>query len=461
MSVSRKILVGVTYAVSVIVVASVFNLLNITHPAHSAKPESDKLKIFSQVLSYVKNNYVEEVDEDKLIEGAIRGMLSEIDAHSAWLTPKQYKEMMSETKGEFGGIGIEITMKDRILTIVSPIEDTPAYKSGLAAGDIIVKIEGKMTTEMDIFEAVKLMRGKPQSKVTVTIMRSDFKEPKDFVIMRDIIRVKSVKYQTLEKGYGYIKITQFQEKTARQLLSALYQIKKENQSLKGLILDLRNNPGGLLPQALQVSDIFLEEGRIVSTVGRDPSQKEIHYAHKEGSFVDFPMAVLINSGSASASEIVAGALQDSGRAIIMGEKSFGKGSVQQIIAMDDGSALKLTVARFATPKDRFIQEYGITPDAVLDNIDMENYQKSIKKGPIWREKDYDRHLPGVEEQEDGDAPKIQPTSTKPEEKKNTLVESDYQIFQALNYLKFGEYLSKNSALQHVKINQAPKKEEGK
>ena len=452
MFLSRKFLLGIT------LVAVVVTSGHVT----AAKSESDKLKIFSQVLSYVRNNYVEEVDEDKLIEGAIKGMLAELDAHSAWLSPKQYKEMMSETKGEFGGIGIEITMKDRILTIVAPIEDTPAYKAGLAAGDVIVKIEGKMTTEMDIFEAVKFMRGKPQSKVTITIMRSDFKEPKDFVITRDIIRVKSVKYQTLEEGYGYIKITQFQEKTARQLLSALYQIKKENKSLKGLILDLRNNPGGLLPQALQVSDIFLEEGRIVSTVGRDPSQKEIHYAHKEGSFTDFPLAILINSGSASASEIVAGALQDTGRAIIMGEKSFGKGSVQQIITMDDGSALKLTVARFATPKDRFIQEHGITPDAVLENIDMENYQKSIKKGPIWREKDYERHLPGVEEPEEGEAPKVQTPSAEPKEKKNTLVESDYQVFQALNYLKFGEYLAKNPALQHLKVNQArEKKEENK
>ena len=452
MFLSRKFLLGIT------LVAVVVTSGHVT----AAKSESDKLKIFSQVLSYVRNNYVEEVDEDKLIEGAIKGMLAELDAHSAWLSPKQYKEMMSETKGEFGGIGIEITMKDRILTIVAPIEDTPAYKAGLAAGDVIVKIEGKMTTEMDIFEAVKFMRGKPQSKVTITIMRSDFKEPKDFVITRDIIRVKSVKYQTLEEGYGYIKITQFQEKTARQLLSALYQIKKENKSLKGLILDLRNNPGGLLPQALQVSDIFLEEGRIVSTVGRDPSQKEIHYAHKEGSFTDFPLAILINSGSASASEIVAGALQDTGRAIIMGEKSFGKGSVQQIITMDDGSALKLTVARFATPKDRFIQEHGITPDAVLENIDMENYQKSIKKGPIWREKDYERHLPGVEEPEEGEAPKVQTPSVAPKEKKNTLVENDYQVFQALNYLKFGEYLAKNPALQHLKVNQArEKKEENK
>ncbi|MBI2609092.1 MAG: S41 family peptidase [Deltaproteobacteria bacterium] len=445
----KKIFKSITIVGLILSCSFLLNFLTQKNSFLWAKKESDKLQIFSKVLSYVKHNYVEEVDEDKLIEGAIKGMLNTLDPHTVWLAPKQYKEMITETKGEFGGIGIEITIKNKILTIVAPIEDTPGYKIGLKAGDIIIKIEDKSTADMDIFEAVKLMRGKPKTPVKITIMRTDWKEPKDFSIIRDIIKVKSIKYQTLEPGYGYIKITQFQEKTSKQLLSALYALKKQNNSLKGLILDLRNNPGGLLPQALQVSDIFIDKGRIVSTVGRDPSKKDIHYAHKEGSFTDFPMAVLINSGSASASEIVAGALQDSGRAIIMGQKSFGKGSVQQIVDLEDESALKLTIAKFATPNDHFIQERGITPDVKLDDIDMEKYEESKLKGPIWREKDYDRHLEGVLYKDDEEGvEKEKPKEEKPqEESKSELLDQDFQIFQALSYLKFGDYLTQNPFFQ--------------
>ncbi len=457
----KKCFVGFFFVAAVIVCSLILNKVDPISKqgwADKSSSVSDKLQIFSQVLSYVKNNYVDEVKEQDLIEGAIKGMLQSLDPHSVRLLPDQYKEMLSETKGEFGGIGIEITMKKNLLTIVSPIEDTPAAKAGLQAGDVIVKIAGRVTNEMDIYEAVKLMRGKPKTPVVISIMRTGLTEPKDFTIVRDIIRVQSIKYQTLETGYGYIRITQFQENTSKQLLNALYALMKENKSLKGLVLDIRNNPGGLLPQALEVSDIFLESGRIVSTVGRDKSKRDIHYAHKEGSFLDFPIAVLVNSGSASASEIVAGALQDQGRAIIMGEKSFGKGSVQQIINLDDGSALKLTIAKFVTPNEHFIQEHGITPDVALDNIDMEEYKKSVKKGPIWREKDYDRHLKSVEDEDvkKEETPKKEEKKEEKPESKNKLLDTDYQVYQALNYLKFGEYLTRKSLFQNLKAAEKSK-----
>ncbi|MBI2026869.1 MAG: S41 family peptidase [Deltaproteobacteria bacterium] len=433
------------YIILLLLVASVST--NVIYFSQGAPATSDKLQLFSKIMTYVKHNYVESVDENKLLDGAIRGMLAALDPHSAWLTAEQYKELQTETEGEFGGVGIEIIMKKNILTIISPIEGTPGHRAGLMPGDIIVKIEGHSTSGMEISEAVNLMRGKPKTKVTITIMRSDFKEPKDFVIERDVIRVQSVKFQILEPGYGYIRIAAFQENTSKQLLSALYSMTKDNKALLGLILDLRNNPGGLLPQALEVSDVFLDEGKIVSTVGKDASKPQHHYANKEGSFVNFPMAVLINGGSASASEIVAGALQDHQRAIILGQKSFGKGSVQSIAPMEGGSALKLTIARFATPKGKFIQEHGITPDGVIDNVDMEEYKKTIKDINSWREIDFERHLEGVPDGKD----------KKKDEPKAEILDKDFQVYQALRYLKLSQ-VAGSLKYFHREISVAQKKQ---
>ena len=448
------ILVGVILSISLFFIFSQSSSLFV-----QAKTDTDRLELFSKILSYIKNNYVEKVDDSKLIEGAIRGMLSSIDPHSSYLSPEQNKDLQTEIKGEFGGIGIEI-MKKEMLTIIAPIEGTPGYRAGLQPGDIIVKIQGKSTADMDIFDAVKLMRGKPKSLVKITIMRAGFKEPKDFDIMRDIIKVQSVKYQVLEPHYAYIRIAAFQEQTSKQLLNALYEIMKKEKELKGLILDLRNNPGGLLPQALEVSDIFLDEGRIVSTVGRDTLKPQHYYANKEGSFVNFPIALLINSGSASASEIVAGALQDHGRAVIMGQRSFGKGSVQSSIELGDGSALKLTIAKFATPNGRFIQEHGIIPDVVIDNVDMEAYKKSIDKASIWREKDMDRHLQGDGESDDGEEA---PTESKVEKKDDKqpgvpladLLEKDFYVYQALRYLKFSMFVASHPSFSRFIGKVAP------
>ena len=309
----------------------------------------EKLKVFTEAIETIEKNYVEEVKPESILYGAIRGMLTTLDPHSSFMTPEEYKEMQVETKGQFGGLGIEISIKDGILTVVSPIEDTPAYKVGIKAGDKIVKIEEKSTKGMNIFEAVKLLRGARGSKVNIWIMREGFEELKEFTITRDIISVKSVKSRLLEDGYGYVRIAQFQSKTHKDLEEALKNLGAEDKDFKGLILDLRNNPGGLLNQAVSISDEFLESGLIVYTEGRVPGQEMRFEARKRGSQPLYPIIILVNGGSASASEIVAGALQDHERAVILGTRTFGKGSVQTIIPLPDGSAVRITTARYYTP----------------------------------------------------------------------------------------------------------------
>lgn len=319
-----------------------------------------KLKLLTEVMEIVRQEYVEEVSYDKLLTGAIQGMLSNLDPYSAYLTPDMMKELEIETKGSFGGIGIEIGMKDGIPTVISPIEDTPAWKAGLKAGDKIIKINGEPTKGLSLMECVKRLRGPKGTKVTLTILREGLPEPKEVTIIRDIIKIQSVKARALEEGFFYVRITQFQEDTARDLRKAIIFYEKETP-IRGLILDLRNNPGGLLDQAVEVADLFLSKGTIVSVKTRN--QKELRYeAKEEGTFPDWPMIVLVNYGSASASEIVAGALKDHKRALIMGTRTFGKGSVQTIIPLEEGSGLRLTTARYFTPQGLSIQDLGIKPD---------------------------------------------------------------------------------------------------
>jgi carboxyl-terminal processing protease len=309
------------------------------------KESYEGLETFTNILSIVQKNYVDEIDTKQLIEGAINGMLASLDPHSAYLTPDLYKELQVDTKGSFGGLGIEITNRNGVLTVVSPIEDTPAYRAGVKAGDMIMKIDGEFTKDLTLVDAVKKMRGPKDTKVTLTLKRENLPELFDVTLTREVIKIQSVKSKTLEKGYGYVRVTQFQERTDDDLERALKTLDKEAGGLQGLVLDLRNDPGGLLTQAVKVSDIFLDSGLIVYTDGRLENQKQKYFAHKPGTWSDFPMVVLVNSGSASASEIVAGALQDQKRALVLGTATFGKGSVQTILPLDESAALRLTTAR--------------------------------------------------------------------------------------------------------------------
>ncbi len=318
------------------------------------------LALFSEALKIIKDNYVNEIDDKELIYGAIKGVASALDPYSSFLTPEMYKELQVETTGEFGGLGIEITIKDDILTIVAPIEDTPAFRAGLKSGDKIIKINGESTKNLSLMEAVKKLRGPKGTKVTLTILREGEAKPFDITIVRDIIKIKSVKEFDLGEGYLYMRIKNFQEDTSGEVERVFEKYLTKNK-INGLILDLRNNPGGLLNEAIKVSDIFLDKGKIVYTKGRNPSSQMSFHADKKG-YTDFPMIVLINRGSASASEIVASALKDNQRAVLMGEKTFGKGSVQTIYTMGDGSGLRLTTALYYTPSDRQIQDIGLEPD---------------------------------------------------------------------------------------------------
>jgi len=352
----------------------------------------EKLKVLADVLAIVERNYVEPVNASNLINGAINGMLETLDPHSSFMNPEVFKEMQTETRGSFGGVGFEITIRDKVLTVVAPIEDTPASRAGIQPGDQILRIDGKSTKDMNLLEAVKLMRGPQGTQVTITIMRSGFTEPQDFPITRAVIPIRSVRSKMLEEGYGYIKINQFIERTHVDMKAALSQLESKDATLKGLILDLRNDPGGLLEQAVKVADEFLESGLIVYTEGRVEGQKMKFYAQKKAKEHDYPLIVLVNAGSASASEIVAGALQDHGRAVILGTPTFGKGSVQTIIPLEDGSAIRLTTARYFTPSGRSIQAQGIVPDIVVPDLSPEARRAAPAR--FIRERDLEHHLRG-------------------------------------------------------------------
>jgi carboxyl-terminal processing protease len=405
--------------------------------ATAAGTDYESIELFTDVLAIVKKSYVEEVDTKKLIYGAINGMLTALDPHSSFMPPDTYKELKLDTKGEFGGLGIEISIKDGILTVISPIEDTPADRAGIKAGDQILKIDDKFTKDLTIMEAVKRMRGVKGTKVTLTIMREGFDKPKEFPLTRDIIQVKSVKFKMLDDGYGYVRIAQFQEKTSDDLQKALDSLNDSGKrTLKGLVLDLRNDPGGLLDQAVKVSETFLDEGKlIVYTEGREKDAQMKFSSRKSQKQLDYPIVVLINSGSASASEIVAGALQDHKRAVVMGVQSFGKGSVQTIIPLSDNSGLRLTTAKYFTPSGRSIQAKGITPDIVVERIELDVKEK--QESMHLREKDLENHF-----ENDKKEPAAEKSEALPLYKTDEQVKNDYQLLRALDLLKGWEILKK-------------------
>ena len=325
----------------------------------------EQLRLFTEVLSIVQNQYVDEVPPRELIYSAIKGTLRGLDPHSSFLDPESYREMQVETSGSFGGLGIEITLMDDILTVVAPIDGTPAYRAGLHTGDRIVKIDGLATKDMQLADAVKRMRGKPGTKVTISVVREGWAEPQDFDIVREQIRVQSVRMVEMGEGIEYVRLRQFQEQSPHDLDAALDKLRRNG--MKALILDLRNNPGGLLTAAVEVSEKFIDDGKlVVYTEGRVRNQNMRFSAHAKRGYSQLPMVVLVNQGSASASEIVAGALQDWGRATIVGTQTFGKGSVQTIIPLSDGSGLRLTTAKYFTPKGRSIHGKGITPDIIVE-----------------------------------------------------------------------------------------------
>jgi carboxyl-terminal processing protease len=403
-----------------------------TVPGGDDKEIYQYLKTFSDVIDLVKKNYVEEVKDKDVVYAAIKGILESLDAHSSFMPPEMYKEMQSETKGEFGGIGIEITIKDGFPTVITPIEDTPAYKAGMKSGDHIIKIDGKPTKNMSLVDVVKLIRGAKGKPVTLTVVREGFTAPKDYRVVRDVIVVKSVKFKMLEDDYGYIRIAQFQERTARDLDNALKELVKSNKGkpLRGVLLDLRNDPGGLLEQAVEVSDKFIEEGLIVYIEGRKKDDKAMKFnARKNDDFLG-PLVILVNEGSASASEIVAGALQDHKRAIVVGAKTFGKGSVQTVFPLGDGSAVRLTTAKYFTPKGRSIQAEGITPDILVDN----NIVRGKEKVTPIKEKDLSKHIePEKKTKKDEDV-----IEEKNQDKNAD--SDDFQLYMGLQMLKGWEAL---------------------
>lgn len=357
----------------------------------SAGEGYEELKTLSEVLSIVKKHYVEEVKTKDLIYAAIKGMLNSLDPHSSFMPPEAYKELQVETKGEFGGLGIQIGVKDGMLTVIAPIEDTPAFKAGIKSGDKIIKINNESTKDLSLQDAVSKMRGAPKTSVTISVLREGWKEPRDFTIMREIIKIKSVKSKVLEGSIGYIKVSQFQDQTSADLSAALKKLSEEK--ITSLILDMRNNPGGLLNSAIDVTGQFLTKGKLVVYTKTRSGEKSEFATEGEKSY-DLPMIVLVNQGSASASEIVAGALKDWNRAVILGTQTFGKGSVQTVIPLSDGAGLRLTTSKYYTPKGTSIQNTGISPD-ILVKLEAKN---GAKEHPVLREKDLERHLKNEQEE---------------------------------------------------------------
>lgn len=403
--------------------------------AATDKEPYESLKVFTDVLHIIEKDYVKPVETKELVYGAIKGMLSSLDPHSSFMTPKMYKEMQVETKGSFGGLGIEITMKDGVLTVIAPIADTPAYKAGIKAGDQIIAIEGKPTKNMTLMDTVRRLRGKKGTKVTITIMRKGLTKPKDITIVRAIIKIQSVKSKLYEGHFAYVRITQFQERTDNDFVKAIENLKeKSHNQIEGMILDLRNNPGGLLNQAVKISDRFISKGLIVSIKGRDEGDNIAFQAKSSTTIVKYPLVVLTNAGSASASEIVAGAIQDHHRGVIMGEQTFGKGSVQTIIPLSDGSGLRLTTALYYTPSGRSIQAEGITPDIVISpevlRAEFKAKKEKAKEHPFIKEKDLAHHLQGVNGKE-----KVKEPKEKKKPSKKLIEPKDPLIERAIDVLK--------------------------
>lgn len=444
------------------------------------------LELFQSVLHYIEANYVEPVKNKDLIYGAIKGMMETLDPHSNFMTPEIFRDMKIDTSGKFGGLGIEIGMKDNVLTVISPIEDTPAWRAGIKPNDRIVKINGESTKGMTLIEAVSKMRGVRGSEVSLGIYREGFEQAKDIKVARDIIKIQAVKSEELEPSYGYVRLASFNESAAADVKKAIKKLEAKHK-IRGLVFDLRYNPGGLLDQAVDVTSLFIDSGVVVSTIGRNKDQKEIKYAHKGETYKDFPVVILVNSSTASAAEIVSGALQDNHRAIIMGQPTFGKGSVQTVIDLGNDLGLKLTIARYYTPSGRSIQEKGVQPDILLDDFDTKLLAEARKKMEAFRERDLKGHMvntdtidedgkqtPGTHEDfrtdelrmlnktskssEKGKSEKPEKLAEKKESEKSKAGASeedemaplkmtpkdDYQVSEALNYLKSYDVFKKLS-----------------
>ena len=406
--------------------------LAIGHSVYALKDKQDipfeELQAFTEVFSRIKSDYVESVDDKQLIEDAIKGMLNGLDPHSSYLNTAEFSELKIGTTGKFGGLGIEVGMENGFVKVISPIDDTPAARAGIQASDLIIKLDDKPVKGMTLNEAVKLMRGKPNTDIVLTIIRDGESKPLIITLTREIIRVKSVKNRMLEPGYGYVRITNFQSRTTTDLLKAISDLQKQDK-LEGLILDLRNNPGGVLNGAVGVSDAFINDGLIVYTEGRIDDSSHRYLATPGDSLNGAPLVILINGGSASASEIVAGAMQDHNRAIIMGTKSFGKGSVQTIQELRNGSAVKLTTARYFTPDGRSIQAKGIVPDIELSTLSITAKDSNRKES--FSEKDLQGRLSNPDGEDDTSS-----DANKADKKESaTLAETDFQLFEALNLLK--------------------------
>lgn len=420
---------GILIGISAAVTDSVFANKEVTNGL-----PLNELRNFSDIFSRIKSDYVEEVEDKVLLEHAIKGMLSGLDPHSSYLNPDEYKELQIGTTGLFGGLGIQVGMEDGFVKVISPIDDTPAFKAGIQAGDLIVRLDEQSVKGMSLNDAVKLMRGKPGTDIKLTIVRAGEDKPLIIVVTRDIIKVASIKSRMLEPGYGYVRITNFQSKTPADLLKAINALKEEfGDELKGLVLDMRNNPGGVLNAAADISDLFINKGKLVYTEGRVKNSR-FEFNAKPGDVLNgAPIVVLVNGGSASASEIVAGALQDHRRAVLMGSKTFGKGSVQTIQELRSGGAVKITTARYFTPSGRSIQSEGITPDILLGDFKV----TKTEGGSLFRlkESDLGNHITNPDKTDEQIRLEIEESKAGSDEEEKVLAAEDYQLHEALVLLK--------------------------
>lgn len=440
-----------------------------SYSADSRSP-FEQLELFNKVLNLLQTQYYREVDTGKLIQGAIKGMLDTLDPHTAYLPEEMFNKMQNDTAGEFGGLGLEVSEKDGVLIVITPIEDSPAFEAGIKPKDRIVEIDHESTLGMSLEDAVKKMRGQTNSKIYLGISREGEENIRYFELTRKIIKISAVKSELLQNDMAYIRLVQFQKDVGKSIEKALIELKaKAKKPLSGIILDMRSNPGGLLDEAVSVSSAFLKEGIVVSTEARDPKTKEIRYVSSEGSKdITTPMAVLINGATASASEIVAGALQDHGRAVIMGGQSFGKGSVQTVLKIDDKNGLKLTIAQYMTPKNRRIQALGITPDIVLPEYEGAKLAEASNEDLYVREKDLRGHLTAAIETEEEKAQREEIERKELIERRKRMAEKnqsqslvknkkekaeaeiptkkasaqeDFQVIQAMNILRYQKFLS--------------------
>lgn len=419
-----------------------------TEPAKSDAAKYREIELFQKVLGFVEKNYVEPVSSERLMQGAIRGMMDTLDPHSNYLPPEVYREMKIDTEGRFDGIGVEVSVKDGVLMVITPIEDSPAWKVGVKSGDKIVRINGESTKGLSISEAIQKMKGKTGTEVVLGIYRKGWKKFRDLKMTRQSIQVKSVRSEMLDQKYGYVALAGFSENAAKDVDQAIKNLESKG-TLGGLVFDLRNNPGGLLDQAVDVTSLFIDEGVVVSTIGRDPLDKEVRSAKVGKARKNLPVVILVNSGTASAAEIVSAALQDHHRAMILGETTFGKGSVQSVIPLGDDRGLKLTTAKYYSPAGRSIQEVGVVPDIALEDFDQQILEKARLAKDIQREKDLKGHLKAVQPDggaKTGDSYSVDELSVPETERSLDSAnedlrpvklnpKTDYQTQQALRYLK--------------------------